>query len=264
MKSISGKYWEEEKLNQRILDKIKIENNFKDLTARHIIANNFDNEEIYSLNNNLILKNPFINNNDFLNAVNLLEHSINNKENICIIGDYDVDGCISTSLIVKLLKFKKATFFYYIPNRFKDGYGTTESLVKKLIFKNPNLVIMVDNGSSSNKAVNFLNKNNIKSIIIDHHEIYKPYPKSNILINPKKNLDYSKYDYFCSGVLTYFLIDLYLKKNKIKYDFSDNLYLVLLSIVSDLMPLRKINRQIAKLVLNKINLNKTYLFKKIF
>ena len=41
MKSISGKYWEEEKLNQRILDKIKIENNFKDLTARHIIANNF-------------------------------------------------------------------------------------------------------------------------------------------------------------------------------------------------------------------------------
>ena len=50
--------------------------------------------------------------------------------------------------------------------------------------------------------------------MIDHHEIYNPYPKADILINPKKKSTYSEYNYFCSGVLTYFFIDLFLKKKK--------------------------------------------------
>ena len=47
---------------------------------------------------------------------------------------------------------------------------------------------MVDCGSTSNEAIDFLNQNKIKSIIIDHHEINKPYPDSNVIINPKKIL----------------------------------------------------------------------------
>ena len=45
---------------------------------------------------------------------------------------------------------------------------------------------MVDCGSTSTSAIDFLNQNNIKSLIIDHHEINKPYPKADIIINPKK------------------------------------------------------------------------------
>ena len=73
---------------------------------------------------------------------------------------------------------------------------------------------MVDCGSNSNDAIEFLKKNNIKSIIIDHHEINKPYPKSNVIINPKKNNGYIEYDYFCSTALTYFFLDILIKKNK--------------------------------------------------
>ena len=58
-------------------------------------------------------------------------------------------------------------------------------VLKKLILNNPKLVIMVDCGSKSN-AINFLEQNNIKSLVIDHHEIIKPFPKANIIINPKK------------------------------------------------------------------------------
>ena len=65
---------------------------------------------------------------------------------------------------------------------------------------------MVDCGSTSNKAIDYLNENNIKSIIIDHHEINNPYPKSNVIINPKKNTDYGEYDYLCATTLTYFFI----------------------------------------------------------
>ena len=45
---------------------------------------------------------------------------------------------------------------------------------------------MVDCGSNSVEAINYLIKNKVKTIVIDHHEIYKPYPKAESLINPKK------------------------------------------------------------------------------
>ena len=43
---------------------------------------------------------------------------------------------------------------------------------------------MVDCGSSANEAIDYLNKKKIKSIIVDHHEINKPFPKANFIINP--------------------------------------------------------------------------------
>ncbi len=264
MKSVSGKYWEEEKFNKRFLEKIKNNYNLNDLIALHALSNNFEKDEIYSFKNDIDLSNPFLNKLDFKKAITILDESISKNETICIIGDYDVDGCISTSLLVKLLKAIDAKYFYYIPNRFTDGYGSSVDLLKKLKKKNPQLVIMVDNGSSSSDSIDYLKKNHIKSIIIDHHEIYKPYPKSDVLINPKKNCDYSDYSYFCSGVLTYFFIDLYIRKKKIKLNFSKYLYMVLLTIVSDIMPLRKINRYIAKIVFKNIKINNHYFFKKIF
>ena len=93
---------------------------------------------------------------------------------------------------------------YYIPNRFKDGYGASLSFIKKIVKKKPDLIIMVDCGSNSHDSINFLNSKKIKSIVIDHHDIYKPYPNCNCLINPKKECDYNEFDYFCSSTIVYF------------------------------------------------------------
>ena len=262
--SVSGKHWEEEKYNKRLTDKIKTENNLSDIVARQIVSKNFTDEELFAVSNDLELKNPFTKKNDFLKGVKLLDNSIKSKEHIFIIGDYDVDGCASTSLLVKLLKKTEAKYSYYIPNRFRDGYGSSLNLIKKIIKKKPRLIIMLDNGSSSNEVIDFLNERKIKSIIIDHHEIYNPYPKSDILINPKKNCDYSEFNYLCSTTLTYFFIDLYIKKKKLNINFSKNLFLVLMATISDVMPLRKINGIIAKKVLSKKNLEKNYFFNKVF
>ncbi len=263
MKSVSGKYWEEEKYSQRIIDKVKIENNFSDLISRLIVKNNFDNDEIYSIKNNLEIINPFKRNIDFLNAVKIFDKCISNNEKICVIGDYDVDGCVSTSLIINVLKSQKVPCFYHIPNRFKEGYGTNLELIKKIVKKKPNLVILVDNGSNAIESINYLNKNNIIAIIIDHHEIYKPYPKCGSLINPKKNKLDINHNYFCSSLLTYFFLEIYLNKKLIKISFEKNLILVLLAIISDVMPLRKINRLIAIKVLKNFRFYNNYIFKKI-
>ena len=111
---------------------------------------------------------------------------IKNKKKILIIGDYDVDGSVSTSMLIKLFQYINHPYDFYIPDRTLDGYGLSKNLVEKLKNRLTDLVIIVDSGSKSHKAINYLNDLKIKTIIIDHHEISKPFPKSTVLINPKK------------------------------------------------------------------------------
>ena len=264
MESVSGKYWEESKINQRIFEKIKSENNFPDIINKLILLRSFNKEEIFTINNKIKLINPFFRIKDFDVSFNTLKETIEKKGKILIIGDYDVDGIVSTALFIKFLKILNYPYDFYIPDRLKDGYGASLKLIKKLIKKKPNLVIMLDCGSNSNESVELLNMNSINSIIIDHHEIHKPYPKTKNLINPKKECDYENFNYLCSASITFFFIDYFLNKEKLKNDFNQNLIYVLLATVCDVMPLRYINRIIAKNILQNFDFNKNYFFNKLF
>ena len=256
MISISGKKWEQKKINQNIVDKLKQEYNFSEILSRLIISRKFNNDEIATINTDLDLNNVFLNNKDYSQSINLVVNSINNNEKICILGDYDVDGSAATSLFVKFFEDINHPFFYYIPDREKDGYGATKKLFQKLILEEPKLVIMVDCGSTSNEAIDFLNDNEIKSLIIDHHEINKPFPNANLIINPKKDNGYKEYDYLCATTLTYFFLDLLIKKIKSEINISDYLIYVLLATVCDVMPLRKLNRLIALNTLKNFDITK--------
>ena len=264
MKSVSGKYWEESKINQRVFEKIKSENNFTDIINKLIVLRNFNKEEIFTIDNRIKLINPFLKNKDFENSYKTFKETIKKKGKILIIGDYDVDGIVSTTLFIKFLKILNYPYDFHIPDRIKDGYGASFNLINKLIKKKPNLVIMLDCGSNSKDSVDLLNLNSINSIIIDHHEIYRPYPKTKNLINPKKECDYTNLNYLCSASLTYFFIDYFLKKENLKNNFNQNLIYVLLATVCDVMPIRYINRIIAKNVLENFDINKNYFFKKLF
>ena len=241
MISILGRNWEQKKTNQNSIDKLKQDYDFSEVVSKLVISRKFDPIELNSIDNNLYLNNVFSNNEDFKKSIKLVIQAINNKENICILGDYDVDGSAATSLFIRFFKSIKHPFFYYIPDREKDGYGATKKLFKKLILKKPKLIIMVDCGSTSNEAIEFLNENNIKSLVIDHHEINEPLPKANMIINPKKDNGYIKYDYLCATSLVYFFLDLLSQKITTKIKISDYLIYVLLATVCDVMPIRKID-----------------------
>ena len=204
MISISSKKWEEIDIKKNTLEKYKQNLNFSEILTKLILIRNFDQDEIFSISNKIELNNVFLKNKDFIKAVSILEDSIKKKEYICILGDYDVDGSTATSLLVRFLDFINHPHFFYIPDRTLDGYGASKKLFEKLILKKPKLFIMVDCGSNSVDAINFLNEKKIKSIVIDHHEINKPFPKANCIINPKKNNGYQVYDYLCASTLTYF------------------------------------------------------------
>jgi len=256
MISVSGKKWKQKKINQNLVDKLKQDYNFSDILSRLIISKKFDVNEIATIDTDLDLNNVFLNNEDFNQSIKLVVSCIKNNEKICILGDYDVDGSAATSLFVKFLESINHSFFYYIPDREKDGYGATKKLFQKLILEKPRLIIMVDCGSTSNEAIDFLNENKIKSLIIDHHEISKPFPNANSIINPKKDNGYKEYDYLCATSLSYFFLDLLIKEIKSEINITDCLIYVLLATVCDVMPLRKLNRLIALNALKNFDITK--------
>ena len=100
MLSISGINWEELRLNQRKIEKFKIEYNFSEILSKFLISKNFNQTEIYSINNKVNLSNPFLKNSDYLKAQITLEKSLKSQGKILIIGDYDVDGCVATSIFI--------------------------------------------------------------------------------------------------------------------------------------------------------------------
>ena len=264
MISVSGKKWEQKKNNKNSIEKIKQDYNFSEILSKLVLSRKYDLNELNTIDNDLKLNNIFINNDDFEKSIKLVTNSINNKEKICILGDYDVDGSAATSLFVRFFQSIKHPFYYYIPDREKDGYGASKKLFQKLILKKPKLIIMVDCGSTSNEAVVFLNDNKIKSLIIDHHEINKPFPEANSIINPKKNNGYIEYDYLCATTLAYFFLDYLTKKIKCTIKMSNYLIYVLLATVCDVMPLRKLNRLMALVALKNFDINKNLAFKEIF
>ena len=264
MISVSGKKWKQKIADKNSIEKLKQDYNFSDILSKLVVSRKFDENELSTLNNHLDLNNVFFKNNDFKKSINLVSDAINNQEIICILGDYDVDGSAATSLFIKFFESIKQPFFYYIPDREKDGYGASKTLFKKLILRKPKLLIMVDCGSTSYEAIDFLNQNKIKSLIIDHHEINKPFPKANVIINPKKDTGYIEYDYFCATTLAYFFLDLLSRKIKSKIKISDYLIYVLLATVCDVMPIRKINRLIALTALKNFDITKNLAFNELF
>ena len=266
MISVSNKEWSERKFSTNLVDKLSQDNNFSQILSKLIISRNFNDEEIHSIKHfkNINFSNVFKFNEDYKQSIDLVIKCVKNKEPICIFGDYDVDGSCSTALLLKFFKSINHPVYFYIPDRAKDGYGPNIKLFKEILKKNPKLIILVDCGSNSNDAINFLNERKINSLIIDHHQINKPYPKANSIINPKKDNGYIQYDYFCAATLTYFFLELLSEKIKTNFIIKDYLIFVLLATVCDVMPLRYVNRLIAIKTLDEFNLDKITPIKKIY
>ena len=266
MISVSGKHWEEIKSNKRIIDKIKIDHSLNDIQSKIVLTRNYSDEEIFLIKNFIKLKNPFLNSKDFLIGCRLLKTNIENKKKILIIGDYDVDGCMATSLLVNFITYNNSRVDYYIPDRFKDGYGASKNLIIELIKKfNPNLIVFLDCGSNSNDAIKYLKSKMIKTLVIDHHNTVIPYPDADVFINPKKKeIEYNKYKYLCTTFLVYLFLDMYTKINNLKNQIKDDQIYVLLATVADVMPMRGINKILAKNVLNSFDIGKNFILKNFF
>ena len=87
MISVSGKKWVEKKNNKNLIEKLKQDYNFSDILSKLVTSRRFDQTELSSIDNHLGLNNVFLKNNEFTKSIELVSNSMNNHENICILGD---------------------------------------------------------------------------------------------------------------------------------------------------------------------------------
>lgn len=119
-------------------------------------------------------------------SVRRIQKAIQDREPICIYGDYDADGVSSTSLMVHVLRQLGAVFDYYIPNRFTEGYGLHKDALAQLQQSGYKLIITVDTGISAVEQVEYAKQLGLDVIVTDHHEPPAIIPEAFAVINPKK------------------------------------------------------------------------------
>lgn len=106
-------------------------------------------------------------------------------EHITVFGDYDADGITATALLVHFLRyFLQANVDYYIPDRFKEGYGISPEAVETLKEQGTSLIITVDNGIAANQAAHRAKALSVDLIVTDHHQCPPELPECIALLNP--------------------------------------------------------------------------------
>ncbi len=158
---------------------------------------------------------------DMEKAVERIWQAIENKEKICIYGDYDADAVTANAVLGQTFKFLGVEVSSYIPDRFTEGYGVNLEALSKIKDQGSKIIITVDCGTNSLDAVEFCAANNIDFIITDHHEIIGETPKAYALINPKNPDDTYPYREITGvGVAFKLACGLLSKKDKVTSSMS--------------------------------------------
>lgn len=124
---------------------------------------------------------------DMEKAVERLLIAHKQQEKITVYGDYDVDGVsASTVILTAFEKFGFKNVDYFLPDRFKDGYGMNERGVKILAERGTNLILTVDCGSLNHVEIDFAKGFGIDTIVTDHHNIAKVQPNAVAVVNPRR------------------------------------------------------------------------------
>ena len=124
---------------------------------------------------------------DMEKAVERLLQAHKKQEKITVYGDYDVDGVSASTIILDTFeKFGFKNVDYFLPDRFKDGYGMNERGVKLLAERGTNLILTVDCGSLNHAEIDFAKGFGIDTIVTDHHNIAEVQPNAVAVVNPRR------------------------------------------------------------------------------
>lgn len=189
-------------------------------------------------------------------AVDRLLLALRAKERVTILGDYDVDGVCSTTILVSLLRRLGLEPTYVVPRRLEEGYGLTRPAIERALEAGkPDLFIALDCGTNSHEEVAYLRGQGIDVIIVDHHRSTEPAATAAVLINPHVNpvAGDEAWRYLCTVGLVFKLAHGLLKKLRAENHpvalgivLKDYLDLVAMGTIADLVPLQGENRVFAR------------------
>jgi single-stranded-DNA-specific exonuclease len=216
---------------------------------KHILQERFKDDKYTTLSS---LPSPFLFK-DIKKATKRVAKAIKENEKITIVGDYDVDGVISSFILSDFLERFASNVEVIIPNRFDDGYGVSKDIIDRVTSK---LVITVDNGISATEAAKVCKEKGIDLIITDHHTVPDEIPQAYAIINPKQKDCSFPFKEICGAQVAWYFIAAIKNEMRVEFNLLEYIDLLSIAIIADMMELREFNRALVKRGLKEINSSK--------
>lgn len=196
---------------------------------------------------------------DMDKAVERIHSAIQKEEKILVFGDYDVDGTTAVASVYRFLKKIHPSTDFYIPNRYREGYGVSKAGIGFAKENGFTLVIALDCGIKSVDLIAFARELDIDFIVCDHHLPDMELPPAVAILNPKQKDCNYPYKELCGCGVGFKLITALVDKLKLPEEFVfENLDLVATAIAADIVPVTGENRVLAYYGLKKANENPNY------
>ena len=180
---------------------------------------------------------------DMEECVNVVKRAISENKKIFIYGDYDADGIMSVSILVKMFSYLNYPVSYHVPNRYLDGYGLTLKRSMEIVENGYDLLITVDNGITAFEGIEYAKEHGLEVLVFDHHQPDDILPKADYILHPSVS-EFGE-TATSAGFVTFMFALNFLER------FDQYLAtLAAISLVSDMMPLVSYNRNLLRLVIN--------------
>jgi single-stranded-DNA-specific exonuclease len=193
---------------------------------------------------------------DMDKAIGRIEQAIQRGEKILVYGDYDVDGTTAVALIYSFFKTLYNNLDYYLPDRYKEGYGISTVGIDYAIANNFSLIIALDCGIKSIDKVDYANEHGIDFIICDHHRPGEVLPAAVAVLDPKRDDCNYPFDELSGCGIGFKVAQAYAQKHNIPFErIQPLLDLVAISTAADIVPITGENRILAYYGLQWLNKN---------
>lgn len=194
---------------------------------------------------------------DMQKAVNRITEAIEWHEKILVYGDYDVDGTTAVACVYSFLRSQyNGEITYYIPHRYREGYGISKQGIDFAKERGCTLMITLDCGIKSIELIKYAKSLGIDVIVCDHHTPDATLPPAYAILNPKQVDCSYPYKELSGCGIGFKLISALVKQWKLPeqtaYDYLD---LVATSIAADIVPIDGENRVLTYYGLQKVNSN---------
>ena len=179
---------------------------------------------------------------DMDKCVAVVKEAINQNKKIFIYGDYDADGIMSVSILVKMFSYLNYPVNYHIPNRYLDGYGLTLKRAEEIVEKGYDLLITVDNGITAFEGIEYAKKHGLQVLIFDHHQPDEVLPIADYILHPVVSE-------FGDVATSAGFVTMMFSMNYLGRLDHYLCTLAAISLVSDMMPLVSYNRNLLRLAI---------------
>jgi len=193
---------------------------------------------------------------DMEKAVSAILSAIKNNQKILVFGDYDVDGTTSVASMYRFLKkiYKEENIDFYIPHRYREGYGVSKMGIDFAKENNFALVISLDCGIKSVELIGYARNLGLDFIVCDHHLPDETLPPATAILNPKqKDCNYPFKELCGCGVGFKLITALCQRLGLPENEYLCYLDLVVTAIGADIVPIVGENRVLAFYGLQKLN-----------